>query len=820
MCLLVLVFASSSVIGQQDTSVLQPNSTVMLQNQSLVGTLQVIVGDPPPGAFRPAEYRFYLGEDNGTVSELSLSPKLIAIQGGFARWAGKRVIVRATQTDQILNSEKPKKLLGVSAITLVDSQSETGSLENQQINEINQIGSKPWITLLCKFADIQGEPDRADFYQHMYDNSPGGLDHYWRESSYESINLNDSTTLITWVELPGTLDSYMNYDSGKSDPDLSLLFEDCTNAADEFVDFTNEGVGFFGINLMFNGSFGCCAWGGGMTKALDSVDNKRYGVTWNPPWAHSQDVIAHEMGHSFGLPHSNNWDDDRNPYDNPWDVMSKTYGTGNNSLPIYGYLSPHTNAYHKNELGWINDEGILEVNLGTTVSTTLDSMAQSSTSNHRMAIIQVNETFFYTVEARKRTGTYETSLPDDAVIIYEVNLSGRDEPSWAVDSALPPADFGDNEGTMWRVGETYINFTGGVIVTVDAETAQGFEVTIENREIHVSESQKTALIELYNSTDGDNWNDKTNWMEGDPCDNSWFGVRCGAGIVQKLELFENNLNGMIPAELGNLTNLQELRLDNNQLSGPIPFQLGNLTSLQLLRLDSNQLSGPIPTQLGNLTNLKYLILNTNKLSSPIPIQLGNLTNLLTLWLDNNQLNGQLPTQLGNLTSLRELHLDSNQLIGPIPFTLTNLHDLVFLKLNWNALYASDAGLRNFLDYRAENDWSSTQTIAPKNVLITSFSENTINLTWDAIEYTDDEGRYTALYSTSSGGPYVSGGATVNKSITSLTVNGLVPETTYYLVVQSETDIHSFNQNSLVSKYSDEVSTRTLPSDIVFENGFE
>ncbi len=44
------------------------------------------------------------------------------------------------------------------------------------------------------------------------------------------------------------------------------------------------------------------------------------------------------------------------------------------------------------------------------------------------------------------------------------------------------------------------------------------------------------------------------------------------------------MNGEIPPELGNLTNLTELNLHENLLSGEIPPHLGNLTNLQYLHL--------------------------------------------------------------------------------------------------------------------------------------------------------------------------------------------------------------------------------------------
>ena len=54
------------------------------------------------------------------------------------------------------------------------------------------------------------------------------------------------------------------------------------------------------------------------------------------------------------------------------------------------------------------------------------------------------------------------------------------------------------------------------------------------------------------------------------------------------------MSGEIPAELGNLTNLERLHLKWNQLSGEIPATLGNLANLERLNLGKNQLSGEIP----------------------------------------------------------------------------------------------------------------------------------------------------------------------------------------------------------------------------------
>ena len=42
----------------------------------------------------------------------------------------------------------------------------------------------------------------------------------------------------------------------------------------------------------------------------------------------------------------------------------------------------------------------------------------------------------------------------------------------------------------------------------------------------VPKEEAVALFELYGSTNGSDWKNSTNWLQGDPCDNDWYGVFC------------------------------------------------------------------------------------------------------------------------------------------------------------------------------------------------------------------------------------------------------------------------------------------------------
>ena len=198
-------------------------------------------------------------------------------------------------------------------------------------------------------------------------------------------------------------------------------------------------------------------------------------------------------------------------------------------------------------------------------------------------------------------------------------------------------------------------------------------------------TDRAALVALYNATDGANWRRKANWQSEAPI-GEWYGVTTDSdGRVTHLALYSNQLTGEIPAELGDLSNLEVLTPYSNQLTGEIPAELGGLTNLVRLDLAANQLTGEIPAELGGLTNLVRLDLAANQLTGEIPAELGGLTNLESLDLAGNQLTGEIPAELGSLTNLKRLRLDFNQLTGGIPPELGNLTNLEFLQLEINQL---------------------------------------------------------------------------------------------------------------------------------------
>ncbi len=304
--------------------------------------------------------------------------------------------------------------------------------------------------------------------------------------------------------------------------------------------------------------------------------------------------------------------------------------------------------------------------------------------------------------------------------------------------------------------------------------------------------------------------------------------------LRNLLLRSNQLSGNIPPELGNLTNLQVLSINSNQLSGSIPPELGNMTKLMIIDLTSNQLGGTIPQELENIPYLIWLELGSNQLSGKIPPGLKNCPSLFSLDLSSNQLNGSIPPGLGdlyltylnlssnqlsgsipgeftnaNIRNIQSLYLNSNRLSGEIPSGFKNLEYIEKLDIRWNAIYTDDDSLRDHLNFhQVDGDWESTQTIAPVDVTASAVSSTSVDINWTPILYTSDSGGYRVFYSASRGGPYTYFGQTADKTVSSLMITSLAPNSNYYFVVQSRTDPHTDNQNTLDSELSKIVSTST------------
>ncbi|PKN90839.1 MAG: hypothetical protein CVU44_22460 [Chloroflexi bacterium HGW-Chloroflexi-6] len=443
----------------------------------LTGWFSIIWGDSIEGL---SQVTYKLTDESGQVATLLIDDAVLQSMGGVLSLDRKYVSLQG-QDVLPLSPQDESPVLVVTSIKLATPPDETlRSDENPSLVS----GAHPWVSILCKFSNVATEPKSLPYFQNMYSNAKPGLDHYWRETSYETANIAGSSA-AGWFVLPHE-ESYYNPSGTLGGANLNTLAADCTAAADASVNFAL----YDGINMMFNTDFDKgYAWGGGHYLSLDGV-SKVWRITWEPPWGYSSiTVIAHEMGHGFGLPHSSgNYGE---VYDNRWDVMSDGWTDCANSRDAtYGCLGQHTIAYHKDRLGWIpvNQKYIAAQNSSLQIS--LEQLALPQTGNYKIAQIPIggSNTHFYTVEVRRRTG-YDIKLPAQAVIIHEVDTA-RAEPAHVIDIDNN-GNTGD-AGAQWLPGETFSDAGHGISVTVDSATASGFLVTINYTSLVPGSFTKTA----------------------------------------------------------------------------------------------------------------------------------------------------------------------------------------------------------------------------------------------------------------------------------------------------------------------------------------
>ena len=274
------------------------------------------------------------------------------------------------------------------------------------------------------------------------------------------------------------------------------------------------------------------------------------------------------------------------------------------------------------------------------------------------------------------------------------------------------------------------------------------------------ETERAALIAIYNATGGNSWERSDNWCSDKPI-GQWYGVHTNIkGRVDEIDL-HGNITGQIPPEIGDLTELTRLSISNSLLPdnsdyGPLPTEIGNLKKLKALVLQGYPLSGKIPESLYDLTNLLQLIierpghmdeqqispsisklhnlqrciLRNMNLTGNLTPEFGHLFNLTELSLQGNNLSGAIPSEWGGLVNLGDCELIGNKLSGPLPQSLRLLP-------NYSKIWGKMVAVNNF----SEEDLLASDIPAPSSPLIKTLSGSMLD-----IDEEFKKNKYTVLFS--------------------------------------------------------------------------
>jgi hypothetical protein len=195
--------------------------------------------------------------------------------------------------------------------------------------------------------------------------------------------------------------------------------------------------------------------------------------------------------------------------------------------------------------------------------------------------------------------------------------------------------------------------------------------------------ERFALVDLYNSTNGNHgWFNANGWLSNSSfC--TWAGVMCvpnwPCDSVSALDLRAFSPRGPIPESVGSLVNLRAFWSSFAASFSSLPESLGELSSLVVLQVNGNV---QLPESLGNLQMLQNLTITG--LSGRLPLGLWALQSLRFLNLQGRFV-GPISDGIGQLTELREImlysFLDSSDWLGDLPDTFSNLLDLESVQIS-------------------------------------------------------------------------------------------------------------------------------------------
>uniref|UniRef100_A0A7N0T5M9 Leucine-rich repeat-containing N-terminal plant-type domain-containing protein n=1 Tax=Kalanchoe fedtschenkoi TaxID=63787 RepID=A0A7N0T5M9_KALFE len=281
------------------------------------------------------------------------------------------------------------------------------------------------------------------------------------------------------------------------------------------------------------------------------------------------------------------------------------------------------------------------------------------------------------------------------------------------------------------------------------------------------EREREALMQIKSAFTDDPRGKLSSWTGRDCCTN-WAGVTCSnmTGHVEELDLSGASLSGDLSSSITDLKYLTYLNLAYIDFQNkPIPEFIGLMERLTYLDLSCSLFGGVIPPQLGNLSNLIGLYLDyssncssayhgselnwvsslsslqhlairkvnlsqtseqwlhsINMLSNLISLDISdcglaqlpqtlpffNLTSLTHIDLSGNKFSSSMPTWLSNASSLEVIHISFSGLVGRIPgIAFQNMCSLRIIDLEQNSL---KSGLVELIDTLANCSNSSMRVL--------------------------------------------------------------------------------------------------------------
>ncbi|MFA7056805.1 MAG: M6 family metalloprotease domain-containing protein [Candidatus Cloacimonadales bacterium] len=344
-------------------------------------------------------------------------------------------------TDYIVGKDIPASLnLTPGANIAPEKIGEIRKKAQQQLREIGNgrapsTGNMNNISIFIRFSDQTEFGQNITNYTSIFNGTAdNNLQSYFLEASYNALNISTTfypshtTTVVSWQDShprayysPYSASNTIGFngDTDRRNREFTLLVNAVTGVRSQIpssltIDADNDGKVDNVVFIIKGGTDGWAEllwphrWS--LYDRTVNINGKRvydFNFQLSESLASSGvGVACHEMFHSLGAPDLYHYTENGISPAGPWDIME------NNANP-----PQHMGAYMKYKYGhWISSIPTIS----TSGTYTLNPLTSSSGQCFRINSPNSSSEYFV-VEFRKKTGTFENSVPNSGMLIYRIN---------------------------------------------------------------------------------------------------------------------------------------------------------------------------------------------------------------------------------------------------------------------------------------------------------------------------------------------------------------------------------------------------------------
>ena len=311
--------------------------------------------------------------------------------------------------------------------------------------------NQPWAIILCKFTDGDDEPFPKQYYLDLFTSQIGGsqwnMVRYFDEWSHGSIDISQSA-VFGWYSLTKSVDDYNSFGSG---------------ARDQLIKWARDAATAGGVDLAPFHSVVVCTnrW---MDIGATGSGVVAQGVTPYPQ------LLAHEMGHVYGLQHSRVEGSDVD-YQDPWDIMSAaSVYSAPDPDDEFTLIGPGLNAANMRSRGWLDEARVWT---GGTAAFDETIVLRPLERRELKGFLAAQTPGGHLIEFRVRQG-WDAKIPRPAVLIHRFGAGHSYlAPGTSGNLDLIAGDsFGDDEAEAPPNGSLFKAFERVEVLDIDESAAE------------------------------------------------------------------------------------------------------------------------------------------------------------------------------------------------------------------------------------------------------------------------------------------------------------------------------------------------------------